>query len=868
MQDRKDGLGKRIEEWLRSQPQWYSYALHLSIRGLASEAEVKMLADKACAEAGTSIDLSQKDNELEGFQEEDLALLGTSGREVILTAVTAEKGINALAENSTLTFAASGLTVVYGENGSGKSGFCRLIRNTCTSRAGAEDILSNVFAPGEKPVASYSAIVNDQLSVFQWRPGDTECASFPEVMFFDSACAVLEIEGRQNEVLYIPPILGAFERLSRLVSEVSDSLKTYADNLPILITTSSLPDFAKADSSIASLLVNSDPEAALLVFEKIELSEQENERLELLPDLIKADPNVELPKLQRRVGQLSNLRKQLATLYKHCGAESQQEHAAAIQERDQAWIAVDAARKLLSDSSGLKDVGSDDWRALWESARTYSNDHAYSTEKFPYIGEGAICPLCQQPLSQEAGNRLRSFEEYVTSAVETVHQKKVAAVASLERAFRDAVKNVINEKAGIAIIESGEVRDAMDGLIDKLDSIQAFPGSEVMAELLEATKNIGKSVRAAMDNLSGKISSLEEHRKPDSLTKMQAEYHSLQSRRWAIQSKQKLLADITNRHTKNEIEQVRKGCSTRPISAFVSELSRSEVVGRMQSCFTQELSMLNAESQPVSFGARTKAGREIQEIALVGTTVNLKPTKVLSEGERKIIALAGFFAQVDVMPSRSTIVLDDPVTSLDHKWRESVARRIADEACKRPVIVFTHDPRFCSYLTVHAKQKGVGIAYRTVRRKRDATGIIVDGLDWGACRTKQRIKILQEEADALKDKREKGYFEDDSVLDREVRTCYGRLRSAWERAVEEILLGGVIERMNPPVHTQLLKKVTDIENNDIAIVEQGMSKCSTVIDAHDDPVAAPAQCPTIEELVTDIDMLKQWMSTINKRRGN
>lgn len=868
MQDRKDELGKRIEEWLLSQPQWYSHALHLSIRDLASEAEVKRLADKACAEAGINIDIAQRDSELKGFQEEDIALLGASKREVILTAVTAEKGINALAENSTLTFAADGLTVVYGENGSGKSGFCRLIRNTCTSRAGAEDILSNVFAPSERSAAIYTAIVNDQPSTFQWRSGEIECASFPEVMFFDSACAALEIEGRQNEVLYMPPILGAFERLSRLVSEVSNSLKTYADNLPILIRTSPLPDFAKADPSVASLLVSDDPEAALRVFEKIELSEQEDERLKLLPELIKADPNVELPILQRRFAQLSNLREQLAALYKCCEVKFQQEYATAVQERDKARIAVDAARKLLSDSSELKDVGGDDWRALWESARTYSNDHAYSTEAFPFVGEGAICPLCQQPLSQEASHRLKNFENYITSAAETVYQKKAAALASLERTFLNAAKNVINEKAGIAIIESGEARDAMDRLIDKLNLIESFPESETLAELLETTKGIGKSVRTAMDNLSEKMSSLEEHLKPDSLAKMQAEYHSLQSRRWAIQNRKQLLADVTNLYTRNEIEQVRKNCTTRSISSFVSEVSRSEVVGRMQSCFTQELSMLNAGSQPVSFGARTKAGREFQEIALVGATNNLKPIKVLSEGERKIIALAGFFAQVDVMPSQSTIVLDDPVTSLDHKWRESVARRIIDEACRRPVVVFTHDPRLCSYLTIHAKQQEVGIVYRTVRRRGNAAGIIVDGLDWGACRTKQRVKILQKEADALKAKRDGGDFKDDSSLDREIRVCYGRLRSTWERAVEEVLLAGVVERMNPPVHTQLLRKISDIEDNDIAIVDQNMSKCSTVIDAHDDPMTAPAQCPTVEELITDIDVLWQWMRTINKRRGN
>ena len=94
------------------------------------------------------------------------------------------------------------------------------------------------------------------------------------------------------------------------------------------------------------------------------------------------------------------------------------------------------------------------------------------------------------------------------------------------------------------------------------------------------------------------------------------------------------------------------------------------------------------------------------------------------------------------------------------------------------------------------------------------------------------------------------------------------LRSAWERAVEEVLLAGVIERMNPPVHTQQLRKISDIEDSDIAVVDENMSKCSTVIDAHDDPLVAPAQCPTVEELIIDINILRQWMKTINKRRGN
>ena len=110
-------------------------------------------------------------------------------------------------------------------------------------------------------------------------------------------------------------------------------------------------------------------------------------------------------------------------------------------------------------------------------------------------------------------------------------------------------------------------------------------------------------------------------------------------------------------------------------------------------------------------------------------------------------------------------------------------------------------------------------------------------------------------------------YQDDAARDRDIQTCYGRLRAAWERAVEEVLLNGVIERMKPQVHTQQLRYIPDINNNDIKAVTDAMTQCSAIIEAHDDPLIALPNFPTIDELDADISALDNWTREIKRRRN-
>jgi hypothetical protein len=78
-----------------------------------------------------------------------------TGPPVLLMSIYHHRGVNALAGDQTLNFA-PGLTLVYGDNGAGKSGYIRILKGACHAR-GREAILGNVVS-GSAPLAPVVAI--------------------------------------------------------------------------------------------------------------------------------------------------------------------------------------------------------------------------------------------------------------------------------------------------------------------------------------------------------------------------------------------------------------------------------------------------------------------------------------------------------------------------------------------------------------------------------------------------------------------------------------------------------------------------------------------------------------------------------------
>ena len=94
------------------------------------------------------------------------------------------------------------------------------------------------------------------------------------------------------------------------------------------------------------------------------------------------------------------------------------------------------------------------------------------------------------------------------------------------------------------------------------------------------------------------------------------------------------------------------------------------------------------------------------------------------------------------------------------------------------------------------------------------------------------------------------------------------LRVAWEWAVEEILLNGIVERFRENVQTQQILSLHDITEEDCKTIISGMTKCSKWLRGHDQSPAVNEEIPGPEDLKTDIDALENLEQMMRKRRSS
>jgi hypothetical protein len=238
--------------------------------------------------------------------------------------------------------------------------------------------------------------------------------------------------------------------------------------------------------------------------------------------------------------------------------------------------------------------------------------------------------------------------------------------------------------------------------------------------------------------------------------------------------------------------------------------------------------------------------------------------KVVSEGEARCLSIAAFFAELSTADEKSTIIFDDPVSSLDYKWRGGVATRLVEEAKHRQVIVFTHDIVFLLSLRQLAEEEGVNNTDQHIRQlPHIGSGVCKEELPWVAMPVKKRIGFLKNELQAAEKLHREGHQD---AYEKEAGQLYGLLREAWERALEEVLLGGVVERYRKNIQTQQITNISDITPEDCSGLEAGMTKCSKWLVGHDQAPSAREDVPEPEELRVDIESLEKWVRVIRQRR--
>ena len=139
---------REILQWSESRPDWQRDAL----RRLVLNSELEDTDIAALTEICKNAHGLAEDQEHKPLCKEHIPTIGTDDGQVIVQSIYHHCGVNALAADQTLNFG-PGLTVVYGDNAAGKSGYTRIFKSACRAR-GSEDIIGNVLSGAVPPKVS------------------------------------------------------------------------------------------------------------------------------------------------------------------------------------------------------------------------------------------------------------------------------------------------------------------------------------------------------------------------------------------------------------------------------------------------------------------------------------------------------------------------------------------------------------------------------------------------------------------------------------------------------------------------------------------------------------------------------------------
>lgn len=860
---------KEILDWSQERPVWQRDALRrLVVNGDLLEEDIQELTEICKAIYG----LIEEPIEAVPLQADHIPAPTDGSAAVALESIFHHRGVNALAEDQTLKFSPN-LTVVYGDNAAGKTGYIRILKSACRAR-GQEKILGNIVSGTTPftPVVSIRYRVGTDGDSQEWS-GDGEDAFVSRISVFDTQSAGIYLT-EKTDVAFRPFGLDLFDKLVKACKAVRARLETEQRALQSTALTALLTGVSEG-TAVARLLTNinslTNPETVKAL---ATLSPEEAARFALLEksliDLQANDPKKLVQQLNVLLGRVQSLGRHVNSLE---SALSDNAAVATLQLRTEGLRKSEEAKRLREATfpeGTLNGTGSETWTTLWEAAQQFSEENAYPGQTFPITDDGALCVLCQQNVDHAAAHRLRQFSTFVSSVTERELRELRDTFAQRRKTFVDlkttteSVQEIVKEIR----IDHEATADAItkalaDNELRRKAIVTALTEEEGSLQAIPALVTVASKIDSLVAQIDARIKTLGSNNSEETRKQMTAELQELQDRRILAANVRTVLDEIERRKRHAAYGMCIEETKTQAITQKSTVVTRTAVTQRLKESFRDELKYLSFRHVEVELNEAGGTEGVLYHKLTLTRAPGVELPKVVSEGEQRCLSIAAFFAELSTADDPSGIVFDDPVSSLDYKWREGVAHRLVLESKKRQVVVFTHDVVFLLLLKQCAEHEGVKQLDQHVRQLSKGAGVCADELPWVAMPIKQKIGFLKNEWQTADKLFREGH---QAAYEKEAKCLYGLLRETWERGLEEVLFNGIIERYRPGVQTRQIKTIADITPNDCAAVDTAMTKCSKWLAGHDQAAAARAPVPEPTELRADIEALEQWVSAIRQRR--
>lgn len=788
---------------------------------------------------------------------EDLPSAGDAKDPMVIRQICELQNVNLIAADQTLAFADQGLNIVWGANGAGKTGYSRVLKHAGRTLH-REEVLANVDSDGTAGSPRAKLV----LAIGEEEREEALDLTTPPPGYLARICVADARAGEvyltdETEVDYVPTSLAGLSRLAAALTDVQNELRARRDR--VLVPEIDVRAFG-TDTAVAKLVVDIDVGTTEEEIEALAgldgAEEQERRRLKQVLGEIEAEQASVLRQVaERDAADASRLRTDLSRLAEHFEASALRQ----VLERDTALAETREAASLIAQdfsAQPLAGVGSDPWRALWNAARTFA---AHIDQQLPPDHDPARCPLCMQELGTEACNRLAAFDRFVADDVN-------ARLRNLEAEREQWLQRLPDAEA---------IRRTHEGIIDRLGTEDGEPGARVVDWLDRVSESLKRLRVAEIDGLEylaipNDLDSWIESRSAEAerqsviergeeAKRIRSDLAGLDARALLGERKEEVFARLRALQQRARLDWAITEADRRAVSRKIGEFSQDLIRAGLEQALNRQLMALDFRGLEVIPKLRTVEGRPM--VSLMFKTVDgVRITSVLSHGEQRRLALAMFLAEMEILHDPSPVVFDDPTSSVDQEGRRRIAATLRRLAADRQVIVFTHELSLV-YELERGEPIGLPLRLQHVHRMGETVGHVRPSVPWEGLSPADRVGPLTDRLVSL----EKLYADHDEASYRDAASIFcERLREAFERAVEERVLAGVVHRRSDDVQTKKLREVNTTEEI-CAMVDLGMSEPSAWV--HDRARADGASPPAPDELRAGLDLYRELLGKLSNAEG-
>ena len=786
-----------------------------------------------------------------------------------------------------LRFAVNGVTIVYGPNASGKSGHCRIARQLCRSVTPVE-LRGNVYdadAPNPPEVGVAFRVGGDDQPKEEraWLGNQAPPVELSRISVFDVATARVYVDS-QRTIRFLPYELDLLNKVGLACRILDGGFRARMANLNAGII-ARLPERYRKGTPVHAMLDRLVPEGDLAdlptehdLRQLAIWTGEEQAELDRVEEQIQGDPRVLIQLRTDAKQALEFVKDDISSIEDRLAEPAIAATRQAKHEADTARRAAEAAARSLFSDQPISELGSEAWLRLLTYAREFAAT-AFPDAPPPQLASAGLCVLCQQALDEDAASRLAAFDDYVSGRAT---EESVAAARTLAEHRARLLAFGIRSRREFETLLAGYAA-LTDGGNDGVAGITAFVdrAAERLAALTRAIRGdrydsldvlnpLPKSpdlfIKHEIARLKAEIAELESaERDENAVVRLQARHAELADRK-RLSEDIELVVEQRNRLEEHRRLDVCCSLSrSGEITRHITHRRREILTPTLRASLHRELDRFRLTHLPLNLSDHGEGAESIVEIELSARQRIRNNSDVLSEGEQRALELACFLAELHEIGSDHGIIVDDPVSSLDHSRMKAAAERLAEEASMgRQVIVFTHNIVLHHMLWTEARRVRVGRHREWMSSAGNDRFGFIDGSQqpWQLKHVGQRLHEIGEDFASLT---AGGYDHADQNFRLAITDLYTKMQQTWERIVEEVLFNNVVQRFRGEVLTQSLKAACFDPATDYPLIFEGIKRCSHY-SGHEPAPDLPPELPEADEAARDIEELRVFAAMAQERR--